>query len=412
MPEAKLAVDNRGGQSSNKRPLGVSRTALRLLGIGVLISLLALPAIRFLQAAWSPPPAHPARTSALASHEILAFAPYWTIQDEASYKLQGLTTVAYFGLDVLGDGSLLHQGPGWAAYESRHLDNLVARAHRSGARVVLTVKSFDPVNLHALASNPSAAGQLTKDLVAAIRDKQMDGANLDFEGTNGRDRIGFTSFAVQVSTRLHAADQRWQVTADTYALSAARIGGFFDVAALARGLDALLVMGYDLCRPNIASAASPLTGPGWTVRATIASYLRLIDPRKVILGLPFYGYDWPTTGPEAAAPTLGPPTSITYARAQSITGRRSWNAASSVPWLAYQAQGSWHQVYYDDATSLALKANEARAHHLRGLGIWALGMEGGDPALVAALQGKVRPTKTAPPSSTQPSSPLAASSCD
>src|SRR5690348_7870765 len=38
-------------------------------------------------------------------HEIFGFAPYWTLPQEQAFDFSSLSTVAYFGVDVNGDGS-------------------------------------------------------------------------------------------------------------------------------------------------------------------------------------------------------------------------------------------------------------------------------------------------------------------
>ena len=64
-----------------------------------------------------------------------------------------------------------------------------------------------------------------------------------------------------------------------------------------------------------------------------------------------------------------------------------------MPWTAYQVGGQWHEAYYDNPQSLAMKAYLADADGLAGVGIWALGMDGNDPSMMAALLGKARPLK-------------------
>jgi len=54
----------------------------------------------------------------------------------------------------------------------------------------------------------------------------------------------------------------------------------------------------------------------------------------------------------------------------------------------------------DDPTSLALKAQLANYFHIAGVGIWALGMDGNNPAMLAALLGNAPVAKdvlTGPP---------------
>ena len=48
----------------------------------------------------------------------------------------------------------------------------------------------------------------------------------------------------------------------------------------------------------------------------------------------------------------------------------------------------WHQTFFDNPTSLALKAQLANTYHIAGMGIWAMGMEGSAPAMQAALRGR------------------------
>jgi spore germination protein YaaH len=335
--------------------------------------------------------------AALRSHEVFAFAPYWTLGSQTSFQVKDLTTVAYFGVDVQPDGSLLRDGTGWSGYQSKAWADLVTRAHASGTRAVLTAKSFDNGTLHALAGSPGAADRLAADLTQAVRQGHLDGANLDFEGTAGSDRDGFTRFLTQVAAQLHAANPHWQVTADTFASSANDPAGLLDVTALGKAVDAIFVMGYDLNRSGLASGLSPLGGSGQTIQSSIDGYAAATSPGKVILGVPFYGYDWPTDTGRPGAATTGGPTALGYGQVKQLSGTHHWDAAASEPWISYQSNGSWHEVYYEDPRSLGMKAQLADSKGLRGLGFWALGMDGGDPALIAALAGKHPPIKLPPP---------------
>src|SRR5581483_9359271 len=60
---------------------------------------------------------------------------------------------------------------------------------------------------------------------------------------------------------------------------------------------------------------------------------------------------------------------------------------TQTPWTSYQVGSQWHETFFDDPTSLALKAQLAASYHIAGLGIWALGMDGNNPAMLAALLG-------------------------
>ena len=52
------------------------------------------------------------------------------------------------------------------------------------------------------------------------------------------------------------------------------------------------------------------------------------------------------------------------------------------------------RAVFDDPTSLALKAQLANSYHIAGVGIWALGMDGNNPAMLAALLGNAPAAKS------------------
>jgi spore germination protein YaaH len=353
------------------------------------------PAVSLAPATMTPAAAPPAiaATPALRPHELFGFAPYWTLPMAGGFDLRDLTTVAYFGVDIAPDGSLIGSGDGWAGYQSQDLAQLITAAHSAGDRVVLTAKSFDQATLDRLSSDPTAADRLGSQLVQAIQAKAMDGANLDLEGLGGADRAGVARLVGVVSGRLHAANPHWQVTVDTYASSASNQSDFFDVPALARVTDGLFVMAYDMESSGAASPNSPLNYYAANIAQSMTAYRWAAPSSKVILGLPFYGYDWPTASNAPNASATGGPAPVGYDRIRTSGLPTYWDPRGSVPWTAYQVGGQWHEAYYDNPQSLAMKASMADADGLAGVGIWALGMDGNDPAMTAALLGRARPLK-------------------
>jgi len=262
--------------------------------------------------------------------------------------------------------------------------------------VVLTVSCFDQHALDQLTSDPAAPGRLGTELVQLVSAKNLDGVNFDFEGNGPRDRQGLDNLVAAVAGQLHGADPHWQVTMSTYASSAGDPTGFFDIAGLAPSVDGFFVMAYDMNDPSTPSPTAPLSGTGNVDAVDLAEYSRVVPRSKIILGVPYYGYDWPTTGPDAGDPATGPPSPVSYAQIAAQGLPSYWDSESQTPWTAYQSGTQWHQVYYDDPTSLALKARLAAADGIAGVGVWALGMDGNSPAMLAALLGDAAPVKYGP----------------
>ena len=114
----------------------------------------------------------------------------------------------------------------------------------------------------------------------------------------------------------------------------------------------------------------------------------------MILGVPYYGYDWPTAGPGLGDPATGAPTPLSYAQVMATGGHVYWDPTTLTPWTSYQVGSQWHQAYFDNPTSLALKAQLANTYHIAGVGIWAMGMDGGAAAMLTALRGNAPLVRT------------------
>ncbi len=323
----------------------------------------------------------------LRSHEVFGFAPYWTLDQSSGFNVGQLSTIAYFSLDVNPDGTLDESGPGWNGYQSQDLSNLVTRAHAAGDRMVLTVTCFDQSSLDSLTSSASAPPTLAAALLSAIEAKNLDGVNLDFEGTGDSDQPGLTKLVTQVSNVIHGANPHYQVTMDSYASSAGDPSGFYDIPALAPAVDAFFVMQYQLNLNASSSANSPLTSSMFSDQTTIDQYLAAVPASKIILGLPYFGIDWPTTDGTLTAQAAGPATTPSYAQIVSSGHPVYWDSTTNTAWTSYRVGTQWHETFFEDPTSLYEVAQVASSSDLAGLGIWALGMDGNDPAMLAALLG-------------------------
>jgi hypothetical protein len=352
-----------------------------------------------LAAATIPPTGAPASVAAappLRPHEVFGFAPYWTLPSSGGFDVQGISTLAYFSIDVNPDGTLQQSGAGWNGYESQSLANLITRAHAANDRVVLTVTDFDQSSLNALTSSPTAAATLSAALLSAVSAKNLDGVNLDLEGEGSADQAGLTRLVAAVSSALHHANPHYQVTMDTYASSATDSGGFYNIPALAPVVDGFFVMQYS---PNLAassSPASPLTSGLFSDQTTVNEYASAVPPSKVILGLPYFGIDWPTTNGTITATATGPATDVALSQILTSGHPMYWDPVTDSGWTSYQVGNQWHETFFELPTSLYDAAQLAKSRSFAGVGIWALGMDGNNLGDLLALAGFPPAPNTAP----------------
>jgi spore germination protein YaaH len=138
-----------------------------------------------------------------------------------------------------------------------------------------------------------------------------------------------------------------------------------------------------------AGAISPMGGLPFDVTDAVDRQLSRTTPDKVILGLPNYGYHWPTeskwrhgkTRPKSEWASYGRPGSIGLTAAANLAARygRRWDPEQLVSWTRWRARAcagcplTWRQLYYDDTQSMSLKYDFANLRDLRGVGVWQLG---------------------------------------
>jgi len=109
----------------------------------------------------------------------------------------------------------------------------------------------------------------------------------------------------------------------------------------------------------------------------------------LLLGVPYYGLDWPVQDDSQNSITTGRATARTYGAAQGLLANyeRRWSDTFLNPWIPYET-GSWRQCWYDDSVSLALKYDYVLKLDIAGTGMWALGYDRGYDELWNLLRSK------------------------
>jgi hypothetical protein len=238
-------------------------------------------------------------------------------------------------------------------------------------------------------------------MVDMMEDGDADGISVDFEFVNAATRDAFVAFIVELRAEL---DARGHLDAQiSIAGPAVDWSNAIDLDALLAAADWFFVMGYGYFWSGSANAG-PLgmlrVTHDWapyqsrSMERTIASYSRLISADKrhqILWGVPYYGRDWTTSSGQLGASALANNGAVTYAQAVGdlASGNVDKQFAEGVanPWYRWQESGSWHQVWYDDAESLAAKYQLALDQDLGGVGIWALNYDKPHAELWDLLEG-------------------------
>ncbi|XP_078075348.1 di-N-acetylchitobiase-like [Mustelus asterias] len=181
-------------------------------------------------------------------------------------------------------------------------------------------------------------------------------------------------------------------------------GRCYDFVTLAKFCDFLLVMPSDFNIKMGDDCFAKASVPYHQTYAGLAAYIRLgIDARKLITGVPWFGYDYPCTqlfepgrcklqehyfGGSRCSSSVAKP--ILYKQVmqllpKSVTGRH-WDGNSESPYFVYKVNNTFHEVWYDDPESISLRSTIVRKLNLGGVGAWFGNSLNYSVNLIAAMQ--------------------------
>lgn len=233
---------------------------------------------------------------------------------------------------------------------------------------------------HWILVSPTRQNALIKNILEALEsEKRYQGVNLDFEGMKPGDRFYYNEFLTKLSKALH--EKGYLLSIDVAAKSKdnpnSSWSGVFDYDLIGRVCDQVCVMTYD----EHWSGGDP--GPVSSIQyfAKCARYAESVMPKeKVLGGIPFYGYDWSTTG---KVESLGCRNAMKLAERKEA--KINWDEESETPWFAYKDRiGNRHTCWFENKQSLAAKLEKAHDLGIGGVCFWSMGYE--DPAFWGVLQ--------------------------
>jgi len=307
------------------------------------------------------------------THQVYGFLPHWRGDHTEGLRLDLISRLAWFGVELDSSGQVAESN-GWPWSWTDLKDAVQA----SGTSFDLTVTCFDwsGDKIHHLLSNPEYRNQAIASIL--FESEGCDGVNIDFERPRIADRDLFSEFVAELADSLHERGQTLSVD-----VTAINWGERFDPAKLVAAADYIFIMGYDFHwnGSSVSGPVAPLEGETYNVTRSVDYYIEETDvvPERIILGIPYYGYDWPTQDTLAYSETQASGFARIYSSAIDRLGYNTlqWHSETSSPWFHYNEGGQTRQCWFEDTVSLALKYDLAKDRNLAGIGIWALTYDAG-----------------------------------
>lgn len=240
--------------------------------------------------------------------------------------------------------------------------------------------------------------EVVDSLLDLVERKDYDGIHIDFEALNASDRQIVNDFMKRLSEAFRPRGLIVsQAIIPRVSDSSTLWGGAYDLKELAKYNDYIVLMAYDHT-PIGATNPGPVA-PLWWVRQVLSYSTSQASSSQLILGVPFYGYDWD----ESNSP---PATAVSHTEAMELAKRdgatSGYSAEEQSPWIRYtDDEGNKHEIWFENSYSLEAKLQAAMEFDMAGFAAWRLGQEDPDSwRVIAAIESPATPVVPQPSTAT------------
>lgn len=254
------------------------------------------------------------------------------------------------------------------------IDDATAGSLFAGRNLVLPIISntdadgnWYPDPLAALLDNPEAGERLIGQLKDAVIRMHADGINIDFEQLSKNETDNLNEWIKRLAEVFHA--EHLLVTIDIPLND-----DVFDAEYLGEAADAVVLMAYD--EHFAAGKPGSIAGQTWFTDG-MEEMSKRIPPRKLIVALGAYGYDWNLSTSAHANATSFEEAMFLASDVDADIQAAADNLNSHFIYDDELKQK--HEVWFLDAVSAWNQINIARSNQVRGFSLWRTGME--DPGI-------------------------------
>ncbi|WP_316739909.1 polysaccharide deacetylase family protein, partial [Pedobacter aquatilis] len=238
--------------------------------------------------------------------------------------------------------------------------------HRAGKKSLAMVSNYNTDHwdgdvVRKMLSNETSQQKFITELKALVTKNGFSGINIDFEELNLEQPSLFLAFMDRLYGQFHHSGL--MVTQDI-----SPENDDYNAKELAKYNDYLILMAYD--QHTEQSNAGDIANQEW-VEEKLDNICELIDPKKVILALACYGYDWPEN-------SVG--SSVTYEET-IITANANKSKvyfdteSANLNYRYNDANGIRHSVHFTDAATYYNLIRKADDWGVAGIALWRLGSE-------------------------------------
>lgn len=272
-----------------------------------------------------------------------------------------ITEVNYVWYRLTGNGKITGSNPS---------PGFVKELQAMRVRVMPAIQNsgFNPDYVSFVINDQAARSQHVQDITSIVVSENYDGIDIDYESLHPVDKDNFSLFIEELADSLHKQGKLLSVTVHAKTSDNASWDGpnAQDWKRLGGAADMFKIMTYDFTSGT--GNFGPIAPISWTNEVLTYAELK-VQPSKIYVGIPFYGYDYGVSKKKDVSWTSAQALIVQY----DAKIQRDENTEA---FFTYELGGQ-HNVYFNDAAATEAKIKSIFGEHpdLKGVAIWVLGGE-------------------------------------
>lgn len=276
---------------------------------------------------------------------------------------------------------------------SKVSENYIKWARENHYKIwALASNAFDIERTHEFLNDANARQRFIQALITEIKTYGYDGINIDFENVYLEDKDALSHFVHELSVYCHL--ENVIVSMDVTVMGGSdNWSKCYDHEKLGKIVDFLIVMTYDEYW-----ASSPKSGPvasyDW-VKDHMEALADIVDPQKLIMGLPMYTRVWreypsseKTNTYQTKSTAIGMEAQANLIEKYELTP--IWDDQDKLYYATFFEEDAQVKIWIEDAQTIDAKLDIIKELDLRGAAAWRRGFETPD---IWLLYNKIKQNK-------------------
>lgn len=239
-------------------------------------------------------------------------------------------------------------------------------AHENGYQVWPMFTNSNMSETSKMLSDYKSRENVINQIIKYIKQYNLDGINIDFEGMYETDKDNFSRFLIEIRPRLNeiGAVLSVDVTAPD---GAPEWSLCYDRYTIGKVADYVMFMAYDQYGLS-AIKAGTTAGHNW-VEANVKKFLgqEEVKAEKIILGIPFYTRVWKENNGNVTSNVvnIGNVNNVIPSNAT-----KTWDEDLQQYYVEYKKGGATYKIWVEDEKSIEAKLDLVSKYNLGGAAYW------------------------------------------